>query len=118
MAAIIEPILNERREESPATRRVLERVPGDKLSWKPHPKSRSLGELAMHLASIPKMAERIATTEEFTPGTTPPPTANSAEEIRDAFEKNCRAAEEHLRSMNDEAAQAKWRLVFRGKEIF
>jgi len=35
------------------TRRVLERVPTDKLSWKPHPKSMSLGELALHVAMSP-----------------------------------------------------------------
>ena len=46
MTAMVESILNEFREEVPATRRVLERVPADKLAWKPHPKSRSLGELA------------------------------------------------------------------------
>lgn len=118
MGAMVEPILSEFREEIPATRRVLERVPAEKLSWKPHPKSRSLGELAMHVASIPAMAERIAKTEEFTPGTVPPGVANSVEDIRAAFEKNCRAAEEHLGNMSDQTAQGKWRLVFRGKEVF
>ena len=39
---IVEFILKEFRDEAPATRRVLERIPGDKLSWRPHPKSRSL----------------------------------------------------------------------------
>ena len=49
MLSLTESILNEFREEVPATRRVLERVPADKLAWKPHAKSRSLGELAMHV---------------------------------------------------------------------
>ena len=44
MTALVDSILNEFREEVPATRRVLERIPADKLGWKPHPKSRSLGE--------------------------------------------------------------------------
>ena len=118
MAAIVEPILSEFREEIPATRRVLERVPADKLSWKPHTKSRSLGELAMHVASIPAMAERIAKTDEFTAGSAAPAVANTVEDIRAAFEKNARAAEEHLGQMSDQTAQGKWRFVFRGKEIF
>jgi uncharacterized damage-inducible protein DinB len=118
MAEIVEPILSEFREEIPATRRVLERVPADKLSWKPHPKSRSLGELAMHVASIPSMAQRIAKTDEFAAGSATPAVANTVEDIRAAFEKNARAAEEHLGQMSDQTAQGKWRLVFRGKEIF
>ena len=118
MAPIVEPILSEFREEIPATRRVLERVPADKLSWKPHPKSRSLGELAMHVASIPAMAERIAKTDEFTARSAAPAVANTVEDIRAAFEKNARAAEEHLGQMSDQTAQGNWRLVFRGKEIF
>lgn len=35
------------------TRRALERVPEDKLEWKPHAKSFSLLELAAHLAEVP-----------------------------------------------------------------
>jgi uncharacterized damage-inducible protein DinB len=117
MVPIIEPVMNEFREEVPATRRLLERVPQDKLAWKPHPKSRSLGELAMHIANIPGMAERVATTEEFAPGA-PPPRADSAEEIRAIFEKNVQKAEQVLASMSEQTAQGSWRLVFKGKEIF
>ena len=118
MASIMEPILKELREEVPATRRILERVPQEKLAWKPHPKSRSLGELAMHIASIPSMAERVANSDEFSPGASPPPSANSAEEIRAAFEKNVKVAEEILSKMSDQTALGNWRLTFKGKEIF
>jgi hypothetical protein len=40
MIPMLEPMLSEFREEAAITRRVLERVPADKLSWKPHPKSK------------------------------------------------------------------------------
>ncbi len=46
-------ILQELEQEAATTRRVLERVPSDKLAWKPHDKSMSLGTLAMHVASAP-----------------------------------------------------------------
>ena len=112
----IEAIRNEFHDEVPAIRRILERVPNDKLSWKPHPKSRSLGELATHVANIPGLIENIATKSEFSPtGLTS--SAASADEIRSAFEKNARAGEEALGKLSDEAAQADWRLVFQGKEI-
>lgn len=51
--AIVEGLIQELDQEAGTTRRVLERVPGDKLTWKPHPKSMSLGELALHIASAP-----------------------------------------------------------------
>ena len=118
MPSIIEPILNELREEVPATRRILERVPADKLGWKPHAKSRTLGELAMHVASIPAMAERVATLDEFTPVLNQPVAVGSAEEIRAAFEKNVKSAEDILVKMSDKTAQGNWKLTFKGKEVF
>jgi uncharacterized damage-inducible protein DinB len=118
MTRELETILKEFRAEVPATRRVLERVPGDKLGWKPHTKSRSLGELATHIAGIAGMAERIATTDEFAPGSASPLKLTTAEEIRERFEQNVRGADEALSNLSDEAANGKWRLVFQGKEIF
>ena len=118
MTPKIEAILKEFRAEVPATRRLLERVPGDKLGWKPHAKSRSLGELATHIAGIAGMAERIATTSEFVPGSASPLKLNSAEEIRERFDQNVRNTEEALSKLTDESAMEHWRLVFQGKEIF
>jgi uncharacterized damage-inducible protein DinB len=118
MTPAVEAILKEFRAEVPATRRLLERVPGDKLGWKPHAKSRSLGELATHIAGIAGMAERIATTSEFAPGSASPLKLNTIEEIRNRFEQNVRTAEEALSKMTDATATGHWRLVFQGKEIF
>jgi uncharacterized damage-inducible protein DinB len=118
MTPRVEAIFNEFHAEVPATRRLLERVPGDKLGWKPHEKSRSLGELAAHIAGLPAMVERIATSNEFTPGSGPPLSLGSVEEIRERFEQYVRSAEEALGKMTEEAAMGQWRLVFKGKEIF
>jgi uncharacterized damage-inducible protein DinB len=117
VVSLIEAMENEFHEEIPATRRVLERVPTEKLGWKPHPKSRSLGELAMHVAKLPGMADRIINYEEFAPGSVPASTASSAEEIREAFEQSVSAAEKAFRNLNDANAAGDWRLVFQGKEI-
>jgi uncharacterized damage-inducible protein DinB len=46
-------LIQEFDQECKTTRRVLERVPSDKMAWKPHAKSMSLGQLAMHVASAP-----------------------------------------------------------------
>lgn len=112
MIAILEPVLNEFREEVPTTRRVLERVPADKLSWKPHPKSMSLGQLALHVATIPGLIERVATTEEFAPPADfkfEPPA--DVKQIHETFEKCVRTAEERLNSMDEKTARGNWRIV-------
>ena len=50
---MIDGMIRELEQEALTTRRVLERVPQDKLGWRPHPKSRTLGELALHVAIHP-----------------------------------------------------------------
>jgi uncharacterized damage-inducible protein DinB len=117
MGSVVESLVAEFRSEVPATRRVLERVPGDKLAWKPHAKSRSLGELATHIANIPGMADKIVNLDEFSPATVQPRSAGSIEEIRAAFEQNTRTAEEALSKLDEQRAFQDWRMVFQGKEI-
>ena len=51
--AMTEAFIAEMDQESEATRRMLEVVPADRLDWKPHEKSMSLGQLAIHVATIP-----------------------------------------------------------------
>src|SRR6185295_4711966 len=58
--AMIDALLAELEHESLTTRRVLERVPQAHLSWKPHPKSMSLGQLALHVATVPGNVAELA----------------------------------------------------------
>lgn len=62
---MLEPVLKEFREECAITKRVLDRLPADKLTWKPHRKSMSLGALALHIASVPGALARISQLDEF-----------------------------------------------------
>ena len=59
MGKATEPMLSEFREEAATTKRVLERVPAQKLAWKPHAKSMTLGQLAWHIAKVPGDLARI-----------------------------------------------------------
>src|SRR3982750_3481418 len=59
--------------ELATTRRMLERVPNGKDDWRPHPKSRSLGELATHLAQLPGFALMMLTRDEFDAFASRPP---------------------------------------------
>lgn len=52
-------------QEMANARRALERVPDDKLDWKPHPKSMSLGQLASHIAQLPAWTASIFEADEF-----------------------------------------------------
>lgn len=120
MTQALEPMFDEFREEVATTRRVLERVPEDKLSWKPHPKSMSLGQLALHIALIPGNMTRLVQLEGFdvSRGNPTPPPPSGLAEIHTAFEQSVRSAEECLSRMNEQTALASWRLTFQGKEIF
>ena len=51
--SIATSLLAEFEIQAPITRRFLERLPGDKLTWKPHDKSMTAGQLAYHLAFVP-----------------------------------------------------------------
>jgi uncharacterized damage-inducible protein DinB len=120
MTQTLEPVLNEIREEATITRRVLERVPADKLSWKPHHKSMSLGQLAFHLASVPGRLAMMLQQDQFevAPQNFDPPAPKNLEEINAAFEASLKAAEDCVNSMTEQSAHAPWRLMVKGKEVF
>jgi uncharacterized damage-inducible protein DinB len=63
--ALKEALLAEYDHEMGTTRRLLERVPEDKLAWKPHEKSMALGELASHLSNIPNWTATILNDSSF-----------------------------------------------------
>lgn len=68
MPQMTDPMVAEFREEAATTKRVLDRIPADKLTWKPHEKSMSLGQLAIHIANIPgRLSQIIATQDQFEP---------------------------------------------------
>jgi uncharacterized damage-inducible protein DinB len=62
---IIESLLQELEQEAQTTRRVLERVPEDRLAWKPHDKSMSLGQLALHVATTPGFVAELSQQSPF-----------------------------------------------------
>jgi uncharacterized damage-inducible protein DinB len=117
---MLEPMINEIRQEAVITKRVLERVPADKLAWKPHPKSMSLGQLALHIATTPGNVARLAQGEglDVAQANFDPPAANDAKEILSAHEASVKAAEEYLGSVSESEVMGNWRLTFKGKEVF
>ena len=117
---IAERFLDDFEDEMERLRQVLERAPADHFAWRPHPRSRSLGELALHLARIPgwagSMLERDAydLAHEGAPqGRTPPP---ERADVLALLERNCARARVAIAGASDAELSAPWRLE-RGGEV-
>lgn len=103
-------LVAELKQEAATTRRVLERVPEEKLGWTPHPKSMSMGQLAMHIAVLPRGIAEIVTSLDNELPTVPRPEATSLEEIVSALESSVEFAAAKLSEWNDADLAAIWTL--------
>jgi uncharacterized damage-inducible protein DinB len=101
-------ILQEFETEAKTTRRVLERVPQDKLTWKPHPKSMSLGHLALHIAGSPAVIAGWAAEDvtEFKGQREPDP--SSVAEILAAHDKGVETVKHLIGKLGDEGLSRNW----------
>ena len=108
-----EDILQELEGEAVTTRRLLERVPEDKLDWRPHEKSFSLGQLAMHIATLPGALAQVSTLEAFQvkPNGIPRPSASSTAELLDALDQSLAQAREIVGAMDGESLATPWKMV-------
>jgi len=110
----------ELEQEAKITGRVLARVPDDKLTWKPHPKSMTMGQLALHTATIPGRIATIAAQDVFEVDPAAfgnPPQPASVAEIHQAFDESLVAAKAYLEDLNTEKSEAIWRLKVGQKEL-
>ena len=116
--AIIDVLLAELEQESQTTARVLERVPQAHLSWKPHPKSMSLGQLALHVATTPgNVAELAAMDTVPEPPQFGQPEAATAAELVPALNASVAKARRHLGGFDDARMGATWRLLINEQEV-
>jgi uncharacterized damage-inducible protein DinB len=115
--SIIEALIQELEQEAQTTRRVLARVPGDRLSWKPHAKSMSLGQLALHVAMTPGGVSDMARQSPVQRPLFVQPAAESTAQVMTAFEESVAKAKANLRAIGDGGLQNTWRLVDGDKEI-
>jgi uncharacterized damage-inducible protein DinB len=116
-------ILPEFEQEMASTRKVLERVPDDKLDWKAHPKSNTIGWNATHIAEMPGWVEPTIGHEnmDIAPPAGEPyrtPKLNSRQEILDLFDRNVAAAKKAIASAKDDAMTKNWSLLKGGQPLF
>jgi uncharacterized damage-inducible protein DinB len=113
----IDPILMEIEQEAKVTQRVLDRVPEDKLTWKPHPKSSSLGQLAMHIAVGQGRLAEIISKDTHEIGNMSQPQPGNRKEILEAFSQSTAEALGTLKKLSDSQLMAMWTLTKGGKVV-
>ncbi len=105
-----EAFIQEFEQEAATTRRVLERVPEDRLAWRPHPKSMSLGALALHVASVPAFISGWATQDsvELSGNVQGPPEPKSRADILAVHDEGVQKTKDAIRSIGDEGLTKPW----------
>ncbi|MFT3744962.1 MAG: DinB family protein [Pyrinomonadaceae bacterium] len=115
---LTDPILAELEQEAVITNRLLDVIPEDKLSFRPHPKAKSLGELAMHLAMTQGQVAELGQCGEKEAGNFPPEIeATSRAQIVEAFAESMKKAKEIVGATSDADAVSEWKLTKNGSTI-
>ena len=115
--ALVDGMLQELEMEAQTTRRVLERVPDGKLTWRPHAKARTLGELALHIAQVPGTVAQIAVQSEIQPPKFSDSSPRSASELIPMLDQSIAKAKSLLGGMDDAAMMSTWRLMHGDREL-
>ena len=114
---LIEGLLQELEQEAATTRRLLERVPDGRLTWRPHPKARSLGELAMHVAMTPGAVAEFVKNSPVQAPDFADPSPQQASELVPALDESIATAKRVLGKMDDATLLATWRMMQGDREI-
>jgi uncharacterized damage-inducible protein DinB len=112
-------MLAEFEVQAPITRTFLERLPADKLTWKPHPKSMSAGQLALHLAQVPGGVIQLAKHDVApAPKVGEPPQPASLPEVLESFDQSVATVKSVLSQFDDAAMRQDWGFEQDGKLLF
>ncbi|HTS10734.1 MAG TPA: DinB family protein [Candidatus Limnocylindrales bacterium] len=120
--SLSEALLPEFDQEMATARKTLERVPDDKLAWKPHPKSGSFGWLAGHIANIPGWATMTIKQDglDMAPNGVPipqPPEPKNRKELLEVFDKNVAESRAALAGATDAHLYKPWSLLNNGQAM-
>jgi uncharacterized damage-inducible protein DinB len=115
--AIAKALLQELEHEADATRRVLERVPDAHLDWRPHAKSYSLGQLALHVAQIPGGVATLAMQSPAAPPQFVQERAARSADLVPTLHESIAQAKSILTDASDDTMMETWRLVAGDREL-
>ncbi len=107
-------------QESQVTRQLLERVPLDRLDWRPHSKSMTLGELALHVAQVPGAFARILASDgvDFATVDFSAPASGDTTNLLKVLDDSVCSAREWLGRLDDAGAGALYRARVGQRELF
>jgi len=112
-------MLAEFETQAPITRKFLERLPEDKFTWKPHDKSMTAGQLALHLATVPgSIVKFVQSNPAQVPTSFNAPQPASRAEVLKAFDENVVTVRNLLPKFDDAAMKESWHLMAGDKELF
>jgi len=115
---IAQCLLAEFETQAAITRRFLERLPEDKLTWKPHEKSMSAVQLAYHLAFVPGGVIRFV---QKNPAQAPDfanfPQPASRQEILKTFDDSVATVRDLLPKLDDARMKETWRMFAKEREV-
>src|SRR5712692_2251781 len=107
---IAEAFLDEYDSEMAATRRLLERLPTGRLDWKPHGKSRTLGELGTHVTELPRWGMRFQASE-WQVGSEKAPPLKTVAEFLARFDDNVAAGRQGIAALTDDQMREEFRVL-------
>jgi len=116
--SIRDSLLPEFEQEMATTRRLLERVPSDKGTWKPHPKSFALGHLAQLVAWMPGWVGNTVRHTELNLSSAPRYSFETTETLLAMFDTNVREARQALTAADDAQFQVPWSLKHGDRVLF
>jgi uncharacterized damage-inducible protein DinB len=118
--SLVDGLLPEFDREMGVTRRMLAAVPFNKADWKPHAKSKSMGELASHIANVPRLGIFLMTQPDLEIGASfpRPPDCTSSEELLARFDEHVKSVRGALASKADVEMATPWTMRHEGKEMF
>jgi uncharacterized damage-inducible protein DinB len=116
--AIAQAFLAEFEQQVPITRTYIERVPEEKLTWKPHEKSMTAGQLAYHIASVPGGIIRVVQQNPAELHTRPEaPQPKTRAECLEKLDESIAAVRQILPAFDDAAMSEVWRLSIAGNQV-
>lgn len=116
---LIDPFIQEFKQEIASTRKLFERIPEDKFGWKPHEKSMSLGDLASHI--VDSIGWTGVTVDldvfEMDPGEYKPFVASSVADLLETLDRNAEEAAAKMATCSNESLSAMWQMKVGGKVV-
>jgi uncharacterized damage-inducible protein DinB len=113
MPAVKDVMFGDLERELAVTRKVLAAVPSDRLDWKPHAKSMALGQLAIHVATLPEWLTQTLARDvlDFASAPRPPKSVADNAELLRLFDEHVTALGQAVANFDPAAWDAPWSLT-------